>query len=161
MTAMVTETAVLLHRMLLAGRELQASLARGLGMRLTDMQAVDQVVSAQTPLGTVELGIRLGITSASATALVDRLVAAGRLTRTPDSRDRRRVAIAATEHAREEIRQALRPLVADVAAITGRLDERELATVMRFLADVTSAIRARTAAPDYRGWTGSTEVGTR
>ncbi|HEX7303818.1 MarR family winged helix-turn-helix transcriptional regulator [Lentzea sp.] len=135
------EVGLAVRRMLQAGREMQAAMARRLGVRITDVQAVDHVVSADSPLGPVELGDRLGIRSASATVLVDRLVGAGHLTRAPDPRDRRRVVLGATDHARDEVRRALTPLLHDVAAITDRLDDEQVATVLGFLTDLTEALR--------------------
>ena len=129
-----------LRRVLQAGREMQGALARRLGVRVTDVQAVDQVVSSPDPLGPVELGNRLGMRSASATALVDRMVAAGHLERTPDPRDRRRVALRATDHAREEVRLALTPLVDSITEIAGRLDDNQARTVLDFLLEVTDAM---------------------
>jgi DNA-binding MarR family transcriptional regulator len=139
------EVSMALRRLLQGGRSMQAALARRVGVRLTDVQAVDTVVSAGEPLGPVELGHRLGIRSASATALVDRLVTADHLARTPDPRDRRRVALIATEHARGEVRAALSPLIDDVAAITARLDDAQVATVLAFLNDVTAAMHGYAA----------------
>lgn len=135
------EMGLAVRRTLQAGREMQAAMARRIGLRITDVQAVDQVVSAEGPFGTVELGDRLGIRSASATVLVDRLVNAGHLTRSEDPRDRRRVVLAATDHARAEVRQALAPLLQEVAAITGRLDDEQSAIVLAFLTDLTAAMR--------------------
>lgn len=135
------EIGVALRHLLQAGRAMQAGVARRLGMRLTDVQAVDHVVSSGAPMGTVELGRRLGIRSASATVLVDRLVAAGHLTREPDPADRRRVTLAATEHARTEVRAALAPVLDDVDALVGRLDDQQAATVLAFLVDVATVMR--------------------
>ncbi|QUQ65581.1 MarR family winged helix-turn-helix transcriptional regulator [Kutzneria sp. CA-103260] len=129
-----------LRRILQAGREMQAALARRLGVRVTDVQAVDHVVSSADPLGPVELGTRLGIRSASATVLVDRLVAAGHLTRTPDPRDGRRIALQATDHARKEVRAALTPLVDRVEEIAGQLDDDQVRTVLGFLDSVIEAM---------------------
>lgn len=130
-----------LRRMLQAGREMQAAMAHRIGVRVIDVQAVDHVVSADEPLGPVELGERLGIRSASATALVDRLVHAGHLTREPDGHDRRRVALHATDHARAEVRQVLAPLLGQVAEITDRLSPEQTDTVLAFLRDVSAAMR--------------------
>ncbi|WP_394620017.1 MarR family winged helix-turn-helix transcriptional regulator [Lentzea sp. JNUCC 0626] len=135
------EVALAVRRMLQAGREMQAAMARRLGVRITDVQAVDQVVSADSPLGTVELGDRLGIRSASATVLVDRLVSAGHLTRSPDPHDRRRVVLGATDHARGEVRQALTPLLREITTITDRLDDDQVVTVLGFMEELTVALR--------------------
>ena len=140
-TEQAREIGLALRRMLQAGREMQSSMAHRIGVRVTDIQAIDQVVSAAEPLGPVELGDRLGIRSASATALVDRLVAAGHLVREPDDRDRRRIALHATDHARDEVRQALAPLLERVAEITGRLSPEQTDTVLAFLHEVSAAMR--------------------
>lgn len=137
----IREIASALRTMLQAGRQMHTALARRLDVRVTDVQAVDIVVSASEPIGPVELGNRLGIRSASATALVERLVVAEHMVREPDPRDGRRVTLAATEHARTEVRQALAPLLADLAAIAGRLDDAQADTVLTFLHETTAAIR--------------------
>jgi DNA-binding MarR family transcriptional regulator len=129
------------RRVLQAGREMQGALARRLGIRVTDVQAVDHVVSSADPLGPVELGNRLGMRSASATALVDRMVAAGHLERALDPQDKRRIALRATDHARDEVRQALAPLVDRVTEIAGRLDDDQVRTVLGFLNEVTDAMQ--------------------
>ncbi|MGH3281562.1 MAG: MarR family winged helix-turn-helix transcriptional regulator [Trebonia sp.] len=141
------EIGVALRRLLQAGREMQAALARQMGLRITDVQAVDHVVSAGQPVGTVELGDRMGIRSASAAALVDRLAVAGHLARQPHPSDRRRVTLKATDHARDEVHQALAPLLDDLAAISSQLDDGQARTVLAFLADVTAAMRAYAAKP--------------
>jgi DNA-binding MarR family transcriptional regulator len=130
-----------LRRMVQAGREMQGALARRMGVRITDVQAIDHVVSADADLGPVELGSRLGIRSASATALVDRLVAAGHLSREPSPADRRRVVLRATDSARGEVQAALKPLLTEIDAIVGRLGPAEADTVHAFLTDVTAAMR--------------------
>jgi DNA-binding MarR family transcriptional regulator len=138
--AAAREINLALRRVLQAGREMQSAMARRLGVRVTDVQAVDHVVSSADPLGPVELGNRLGIRSASATALVHRMVTAGHLERTPDPLDRRRVALRVTDHARDEVRLALTPLVDAVTEIADRLDDDQVRTVLGFLSDVTDAM---------------------
>ncbi|WP_020500240.1 MarR family winged helix-turn-helix transcriptional regulator [Sciscionella marina] len=122
-----------LRRVLQTGREMQATLARGLGLRVTDVQAVDHVASSEEPMGTVELGDRLGIRSASAAVLVDRLVAAGHLVREPDPADRRRVTLTPTAHGRTEVRAQLAPMLDALTGVIGRLDESQAETVLWFL----------------------------
>lgn len=137
----VRDVGLAVRRVLQAGREMQGAVARRIGVRVTDVQAVDQVVSAEQPLGTVELGNRLGLRSASATVLVDRLVAGGHLTRSPDPVDRRRVVLTATDHARAQVRTALDPVLRDVGEITARLDDDQAAIVLAFLTDVAAVMR--------------------
>jgi DNA-binding MarR family transcriptional regulator len=143
----VAQISLALRRVLQAGREMQAALARRLGVRVTDVAALDHVVSADDPLGTTELGDRLGIRSASAAVLVDRLVAARHLRRRPHPGDRRRVILAATEHARGQVRHELAPLVDELATITRRLDDEQAATVLSFLTDAAAAMRRFSTPP--------------
>lgn len=98
-----------LRYVLQAGREMQATLAHRIDLRVTDVQAIDHIAAATEPLGTVELGDRLGIRSASAAALVDRLIHAGFVHRHPDPNDRRRVVLSPTPDRRTEVRAHLAP----------------------------------------------------
>jgi DNA-binding MarR family transcriptional regulator len=133
-----------LREVLQAGRHMQSAMAARLGLRITDLQAIDHVVSAPEPIGTVELGERLGMRSASATVLVDRLVAAGHLVRRPHPADRRRITLAATSHAQQEVRRVLAPLLTDLTAIGARLGHHDLAVVLDVLGEIAAALR------DYR-----------
>ncbi|MEO6086404.1 MAG: MarR family winged helix-turn-helix transcriptional regulator [Umezawaea sp.] len=136
-----------LRDLLRVGRGVQATLARRLGVGVTDVQAVSHLVESQEPLGTVELGNRLGIRSASATVLVDRLEAAGHLHRAGHPKDGRRVVLQPTETARAEIREALAPLLGSIAGIVAALDDREAVVVRDFLRDATRAVEDFTGDP--------------
>jgi DNA-binding MarR family transcriptional regulator len=129
-----------LRDLLRVGRGVETTLARRLGVGVTDVQAVSHLVESGEPLGPVELGNRLGIRSASATVLVDRLEAAGHLRRTDHPKDRRRVVLRPTESARAEVREALVPLLRSIAGVVAALDEREAVVVRDFLRDATRAI---------------------
>ena len=117
-------------------------LAARLAIGPTDLTALDVTTSGSTPLGVVELAQRLGIRSASATVLVDRLVASGHLQRSPHPSDRRRTSLTATEAAHRDVRAALEPLVADIALITGELDARSADVVLGFLRRATATLES-------------------
>lgn len=117
-------------------------LAARLAIGPTDLTALDVTTSGSTPLGVVELAQRLGIRSASATVLVDRLVASGHLQRSPHPSDRRRTSLTATEAAHRDVRAALEPLIADIALITGELDARSAAVVLGFLRRATATLES-------------------
>jgi DNA-binding MarR family transcriptional regulator len=135
-----------LRRLLQAGREMHTAMAHRLDLRMIDLQAIDHVVTAEEPLGPVELARRLGIRSASASVLVDRLVDAGHLARVPDPDDGRRTRLVATDHARHEARRALEPLLAELGALTDDLDAHAEAVVVDFLRRATAAMH-RASAP--------------
>ncbi|WNV88195.1 MarR family transcriptional regulator [Umezawaea sp. Da 62-37] len=129
-----------LRDLLQAGRGVQATLARRLGVGVTDVEAVSHLVESAEPLGTVELGNRLGIRSASATVLADRLEAAGHLRRHSHPGDRRRVVLRPTDSARAEVRAALGPLLVALGGIVADLDDEQAVVVRDFLRDATRAI---------------------
>lgn len=121
--------------------EANQELARRLGIGITDIAALEHLSSAEQPLGPVELGHRLGIRSASATALVDRLEQSGHVRREPRPDDRRRVALVPSEHSEQQVLSALAPLLVDIHAAAERLNEAEAAAVTRFLTEAAAAMR--------------------
>ncbi len=102
---------------------------------------MEHLFSAGQPLGPVELGNRLGIRSASATVLVDRLEESGHVRREPHPDDRRRVLLVPTELSGQQTMAALRPLLADIEAAAAKLTESQAAAVTRFLTEAAAAMR--------------------
>ncbi len=115
-------------------------MARHLKMGETDLAAMDELVTSPVPMGPVELGHRLGIRSASATVLVDRLEAVGHLHRQPHASDRRRVVLEASDSAIAEVGEMLTPLLIAMGQIVDRLDPVQAELVLAFLRDVTVAM---------------------
>ena len=118
--------------------------AARLDLGRSDVAALELLMN-EGPLGPVELGDRLGMRSASATALVDRLEAAGHVARVRHPDDRRRVTVVPTEHAREEAGAAIGPLLAGLHAAAARLRADERAVVVGYLEEVAAALRAYAA----------------
>jgi DNA-binding MarR family transcriptional regulator len=144
-----SEAARALREVLRIAGDTRSALARRLGIGATDAAAIDHLVSSPEPLGPVELGNRLGIRSASATTLVDRLVQAGHVERAPHPVDRRRLSLQVTEHAVTEVLDALRPMLAGVERAVGRLTPEQAAATTAFLREVADVMRDYIAdAPD-------------
>jgi DNA-binding MarR family transcriptional regulator len=146
-TGPAAEVAVALRDVQRAGVETRRALARRLNMGVSDVAAMDQVIFATEPVGPVELGNRLGMRSASATALVDRLERAGHLRRVPHPSDRRRQTLAPTEHAISEVATALRPLIDAVSAAAAELTPDQAAVVTQFLRTVSRIMHDFAAEP--------------
>lgn len=118
------------------------ALARALGIGPNDVWALERL-GVEGPLGPVELGNRLGgMRSASATALVDRLEAAGHVERRRHPSDRRRVVVARTERADEAGEEVFAPLAAGMEEAAADLTNEERAVVARYLDRVTAAINS-------------------
>lgn len=117
------------------------TVARDLGLPYTDTLALNHILSSAEPLGPVELGRRLGISSASATVLVDRLVASGHLSRRPHPADGRRRVLGVTDKARVDAVKAMAPLLHALDAVAARLDADAAAAVIAYLRDVADVQR--------------------
>ena len=124
-----------------AGYDATLALARRLGVGATDVAALEHLTAAGDGLGPVELGQRLGLASASATALVDRLERTGHVRRSPHPRDRRRQTLTVTDESTDQTWQALRPLLAEIDAAAAELTPAEQAAVVKFLTSAAVAMR--------------------
>jgi DNA-binding MarR family transcriptional regulator len=131
------------------------------GLHATDVRALIQLLDAAragvaaTPGW---LGAQLGVNSAATTALVDRLERLGLVRRTRDTRDRRRVLLTVQDEAVTLGWSFFGPLIHEMVGAMRSFDERELATVRRFLLamrDVAAASRRaqRDGGPDGPGGT--------
>ena len=135
------DLAIALRDLQRAGLAVRHELGRRLGLGTSDVNALDQIVFSAEPLGPVDLGHRLGMTSASATALTDRLERAGHLRRVRHPSDRRRQTLEPTDHARAEVMAALRPLLQALDAAAGGMSPAETETVTRYLSRAADAMR--------------------
>jgi DNA-binding MarR family transcriptional regulator len=117
------------------------TLARKVGLSTNDLAAMEHLFAGDPDLGPVELGQRLGMRSASATAMVDRLEQAGHIERQPHPTDRRRRTLAVTPHALQELGAVLGPLVGELSEASQLLTKKERAIVMRYLEAVAEVLQ--------------------
>jgi DNA-binding MarR family transcriptional regulator len=120
-----------------ASRELVGRMARRMGTNATDMSAIGELVQ-HGPLGVAELARRLGIRTASATVLVDRLERAGHVERVRDTADRRRVVLTETAAARAASYAAWSPVIREIDEVCRALSEDE----KEFARDLLARLRA-------------------
>jgi DNA-binding MarR family transcriptional regulator len=113
------------------------------GLGRTDVRALVAIMDAArngAALTAGALGSAVELSSASVTALVDRLEKAGHLHRVRDSEDRRRVVLHMSESAMRAGGEFFGGLQRDLeAAMRGYTDE-ELAVVRRFLTEMTDVV---------------------
>jgi DNA-binding MarR family transcriptional regulator len=125
-------------------------------MGATDMAAVRFLLQARqrgTAVKPTGLAAHLGITTASTTALVKRLVAAGHVDRQSDPDDGRGFLLVATDSGDETVRSNLTAVHARMIAAADRLSPTTIAEMTAFFTDMTDAMddAAAVVPDDARG----------
>jgi DNA-binding MarR family transcriptional regulator len=122
-------------------------LAERMGLPYNDVRALSILAESADSLGPVELGNRLGMRSASATELVDRLEGTGHVRRVRHPRDRRRVILEITDTGRHAVMAELGPLLARFDRVADNLGPEGNATVVRYLRAIAVEQRAYRGSP--------------
>jgi DNA-binding MarR family transcriptional regulator len=117
----------------------ETDVAVGAALRVSpgDYLALKHVMLHPHDLGPVELGRLVGISSGSATALVDRLVRAGHMVRLPHPGDRRRRVLAVSEQSHRRVLRELdrwATVLEEVARDYSHSDRTMITTFVRALA---------------------------
>jgi DNA-binding MarR family transcriptional regulator len=115
------------------------------GLNRTDVRALVAIMDAARagrPVTAGALGAAVELSSASVTALVDRLERAGHVRRVRDEADRRRVVLEMSPSAMASGAEFFGGLQRDLVAAMAGYTDAELAVVRRFLADMTGVIVA-------------------
>ncbi|MGO4201269.1 MarR family winged helix-turn-helix transcriptional regulator [Rhodococcus sp. TAF43] len=113
-----------------------AEFARSHHLHTTDLRALIALLDAARaghPTTPGWLGQQLGISSASTTALIDRLEKQGLLCRSRDTADRRRVVIEVTSHAADLGTSFFGPLIDRAVVAIESFSPRERETIGAFL----------------------------
>ncbi len=151
---------VIVHRLRALTVELDllaAEFAQLHGFHATDLRAMICLLDAERAEHVATpgwLGRQLGLNSASATALIDRLERAGHVRRERDESDRRRINLWVTAEATELGWTFFGPLIAHTVAVTDGFSDSEITLVARFLDEVLGAVAdTRTAQRPHTGRT--------
>lgn len=127
-----SHTLTTLRRLLKTSGQVAPALARRTGLSHTELSALEHLM--EEPMGPSELAQRVGVTTAAASGIVDRLVARGHAERQPHPTDRRRTAVVCTTSGRQEMMEHLMPMFLELARLDAELTEDERAVIARFLA---------------------------
>lgn len=123
---------------------------RETAMGETDLLAMRLLVDAHADgrlLTPGAIATALGISTASTTALIDRLSSADFAERRPHETDRRSTVIVPTVRSEREVREALGRGQASIARVADAMSQDEIDVVARFLTNLISAVRDE---PDAR-----------
>lgn len=124
-----------------AAAEVDQVLARRIGMRPLDYDALSHVMTAGEEIGPKQLSERLGISTGSATELVDRLECSGHLHRERGVRDRRRVSLQPTPAAVARVLGELAPLFTALDDLAEEFTGPELEAIVRYLRGAAAILR--------------------
>jgi DNA-binding MarR family transcriptional regulator len=161
-SAHLGERAAAVRRLLIAATAASVRLARSFGVSVADMGALDYIEQQESlgrALGPSELAAHLGMTSASATALVDRLEAAGLVRRSPRTDDRRRVVLTVTPATRARVEELLGPALQQLDDITEQLGPADRRAVDAYLDRVGEVLQVWSADPGQPERPGAAETG--
>ncbi|MFJ4264901.1 MarR family winged helix-turn-helix transcriptional regulator [Paenarthrobacter nicotinovorans] len=132
-----------------AEAEMRRRTRASMGMGETDLLALRYLLEAQRAgreVGPKELAVRLGVTSASMTSLVDRLVRSGYVVRQPHPTDRRALILRPTPGSDQEVRSTLGEMHARMMEAAETLSGEDAAVVVEFLRRMRKAIDGIAAA---------------
>jgi DNA-binding MarR family transcriptional regulator len=122
----------LLRQILTLNHELEKQLGRRLGVNLTDLTAMEHLISSG-PLSPTEIADRLGVSTAATTGAIDRLVKAGHVSRQPHSSDRRRLLIVPRPESVRRAMASLMPMILETNALLDDYTDEERATITGYL----------------------------
>ncbi|MCY1528016.1 hypothetical protein D9M68_631060 [compost metagenome] len=118
----------------------QSALAEKLGIPLADLKALELVMEFDA-LPTGQLAQLMGISSGGATALINRLEAAGYVQRGRHPLDRRMIVIRPVEEPCQQLLQERQWISEAVVTTARRYDASELETMHTYLAQCVRALR--------------------
>ncbi|MGO4600196.1 MarR family winged helix-turn-helix transcriptional regulator [Terrabacter sp. 2RAF25] len=134
-----TGTLTALQELVEVSEAVPAVVARKAGLSTTELHSLRHLVRG--PLGPVEIGRLLGVTSAASSGVVDRLVSRGHAERRSHPDDGRRTEVVITDSGRTEVLAYMRPMFEALAELDASLDDREREVVERYLLGATAAMR--------------------
>ena len=135
-----TRTLDLLRELCNVVEKVRPAVGERAGLSRSELLTLEHLMDE--PLGPVEVGRRLGVTSAATTGIVDRLAGRGHVVREPHQTDRRRTQVTLTESGRAEVLGYLMPMFRALAEMDADLDDDERRIVERYLERAIAAFRS-------------------
>ncbi|MDQ2756881.1 MAG: MarR family transcriptional regulator [Actinomycetota bacterium] len=134
-----SETLTTLQTLIDVAGSVPAAVARRADLSTSELHALRHL--SADPLGPAELAHRLGVTSAAASGVVDRLEAHGHVERRAHAHDGRRTEVHLTDEGRAEVIRRMAPMFTALGTLDTSLTPQERVAVDRYLAGAIAAIR--------------------
>lgn len=143
--ALLAELTAETRRFLAAHVLYNQAAAAGLGIHPTDLQCLNLLNLEPAPLTTGQIAELTGLTTGSATRLVDRMERAGFVTRQRDPKDRRRVFVVPVPERSARIREFFQEKGDAFTGLRDELSTEELGVVTGFLRRAREISQAQVA----------------
>jgi DNA-binding MarR family transcriptional regulator len=138
----VREASMLLRDLLELTAQFELKVGAALSVNRRDFEAMQHLI-AYGPLSPSDIARRLGVTTAAATTIVDRLTAVGHVTRTPHPTDRRAVVVVPTPSSVTAAMSQIFPLISGVDGLLDGFTDTEQTAITEYLRRATDVYRER------------------
>ncbi len=127
-------------------RQVSRKIGESLGVNVTDMAALEQLLS-DGPMTPSQLAEHLKVTTAAATQIVDRLERAGHVTRQRQAGDRRKICVVPLEDSIDRAFVQLAPMLEGLDRVIGGLSPADRQVIEGFLDQVVDVYRVVSSLP--------------
>ncbi|MFE3636865.1 MarR family winged helix-turn-helix transcriptional regulator [Streptomyces sp. NPDC059168] len=132
-SGLLAELSVVSRRYMASYALFNQAVADRIGLHPTDLQCLNLLALEEGPVTTGRVAELTGLTTGSATRLVDRLERAGYVVRRRDEVDRRRVLVVTVPERIAEFGRLWDSLAGDWFSLFDELDDTELAVIVRHM----------------------------
>ena len=134
-----SSTLTLLRTLTSLSEQAGPAVARRAQLTQNELRTLEHLM--EQPMGPGELSRLLGVSSAAASGIIDRLETRGHAQRASHASDGRRTSVTISDSGRTEVVGFLMPMFRELAVIDAELSETDRAAVDRFLQGAIRALR--------------------
>ena len=134
-----SSTLTLLRTLTSLSEQAGPAVARRAQLTQNELRTLEHLM--EHPMGPGELSRLLGVSSAAASGIIDRLETRGHAQRASHASDGRRTSVTISTSGRDEVVGFLMPMFRELAVIDAELSETDRAAVDRFLQGAIRALR--------------------
>ena len=145
----VREASALLRTMLDLTAEFEVEVSSALSVNRRDFEAMQHLVMSGA-LSPTEIARRLGVSTAAATVIVDRLAAVGHVSRAPHPTDRRGVLVVPNPDSIAQAMDRILPLIMGVDRVLDDFGNAEQAAITEYLRRVVAVYREQLSGHDAK-----------
>lgn len=143
----VHESTSLLREIIQTSDEFESYMGRQLSVNPTDLQAMENLIMAG-PMSPTQIARKLNVSTAAATAVIDRLTALGHVSRAPHPSDRRGVLVVPTDTSVARAMDGLLPMIIGIDRVIHDFDADQQQTIVDYLSRVVDVYKSSMSEPE-------------